>query len=264
MREQIIQRVPNSILVRVNRHPALKRILRRGLSGQAAPAGSFRDVELSTGPAAGLSMRLDMGTDERRIWQGTYEPWIHSVLPHVLSDGVNCWDIGAHVGYYVLCAVALSPSGHHVAVEADPGNVVRLNEHLARNAVGNVSVRDVAVAARAGTVRFAAMEDGIISRISEEGGTPVDAVTMDSLLDDCPSPNLVMMDIEGGEAEALAGAELLLTSARPMWLMELHGDPGLVAHDILVGHGYTPEYAVPDVPVRDQLAYQRVHALFRP
>lgn len=150
-------------------------------------------------------------------------------------------------------------------MEADAANVVRLDAHLTLNQVSNVDVRKVAVAARPGTVHFDAVEDGSLSRIGVEGrGTPIEAVTLDSLLDDHAAPDLVMMDIEGGEADALLGASQLLTVERPMWLMELHGSKGREAHDMLVDHGYTPEYAVPDIPVAEQLLYQRVHALFRP
>ena len=36
-------------------------------------------------------------------------------------------------------------------------------------------------------------------------------------------PDFIKMDIEGADADALAGAERVLKEARPTWLIELHG-----------------------------------------
>ena len=51
-----------------------------------------------------------MASDERRLIAGTYEPWIHNLLPHILRDGCRC-GVGAHIGYDVITACALSRPG---------------------------------------------------------------------------------------------------------------------------------------------------------
>ena len=81
-----------------------------GLAGQT----------IGRGPAKGRPIQIDLGRDERRLAAGTYEPWVHSVLPDLLKPGMSMWDLGAHIGYCVIIAATLSPTGAHLAVEADP------------------------------------------------------------------------------------------------------------------------------------------------
>ena len=180
-------------------------------------------------------MMLDMGSDERRLVAGTYEPWVHGVLREVVRPGMSVWDIGAHVGYYVLAVAALSPSGQHLAVEPDPANIERLRANLRLNNV-SAEIVEAAVTDYAGEVRFDTASE--LGRIRDDGGIAVRSVKLDDLLDGRSPPDLVMMDIEGGEAVAVPAALRLLEKIRPAWLVELHGAQGLVAQRTFVEHGY--------------------------
>jgi FkbM family methyltransferase len=241
--------IPNRVLVRVNRHPQLRRLLREHLTVDAQPGVSQQRV--GRGPAKGQRMLLDMGSDERRLVAGTYEPWVHAVLPEIVAPGVSVWDIGAHIGYYVLVAAALSPTGHHVAVEPDPANVERLRANLALNDV-SAEIVEAAVSDQSGEVRFDASSE--LGRIADEGRDVVRAVTLDDLLDVHTPPGVVMMDIEGGEAVAVPAALRLLEEVRPTWLIELHGEHGELAAQTLLDHGYSVRSSGSD----------RSHALFVP
>jgi hypothetical protein len=54
-----------------------------------------------------------------------------------------------------------------------------------------------------------------------------------------PPPQLVKMDIEGGEVLALPGMRRLLAEARPLMLMELHGpESARAAWEALIAAGY--------------------------
>jgi hypothetical protein len=58
------------------------------------------------------------------------------------------------------------------------------------------------------------------------GGTlEVDVVGLDELseMGRLPAPNLIKMDIEGGEVDALVGAERILRAHRPVILLATHG-----------------------------------------
>jgi len=54
----------------------------------------------------------------------------------------------------------------------------------------------------------------------------VDGVTLDGFVyaNGKPAPDLVKMDIEGGEGIALQGSMQLLSSHNPTFLIELHGE----------------------------------------
>ena len=115
---------------RPSRHqplPAQLQSLARALT--EAPGAGLAEGKIGRGPARGRSIQVDMASDERRLIAGTYEPWIHSLLPQILRDGMSMWDVGAHIGYYVITGCALSPTGHHLAVEPDPTNVERLRHN---------------------------------------------------------------------------------------------------------------------------------------
>jgi FkbM family methyltransferase len=249
--------VPERALLVIDRHPRIRNLLRDALT--EPPVAGLVEGKIGRGPARGRSIQVDMASDERRLIAGTYEPWIHSLLPQLLRDGMSMWDVGAHIGYYVITACALSPTGHHLAVEPDPTNVERLRHNLALNDL-TVEVIETAVSDRAQDVRFDS--NSALGQISESGDRIVSAVPLDVLLNERTPPQLVMMDIEGAEGTVIPAATRLLDDVRPMWLLELHGGGGRAAYETLVAHGYAVQQSRPGDA--DQLATMRYHALFTP
>lgn len=79
----------------------------------------------------------------------------------------------------------------------------------------------------------------------------VDAVaTLDGLLGEVPAPDIVTVDIEGGEGHMLMGAERMLAEVRPIWFISVHSfelrelyghNPSEHVHDVMRAHGYTGE-----------------------
>jgi FkbM family methyltransferase len=113
-------------------------------------------------------------------------------------------DLGANIGASVLFFQRRWPDARVVAVEASP----HLAALLTRNVAGlNVEVRHAAVAAQAGTVRFAASDESWAGSVGGDGGVVVPAVTLDELLE-IPA-DLVKVDVEGAEFEVLAAATRL-------------------------------------------------------
>jgi hypothetical protein len=54
-----------------------------------------------------------------------------------------------------------------------------------------------------------------------------------------PKPDVIKIDIEGGEVLALPGMERLLIEKRPLILLELHGpDAALAVWNFLTNHSY--------------------------
>jgi FkbM family methyltransferase len=234
LRSSIVQQVPSNLLVWVNRHPKLKKILRA--AGESGTPKGVQEVELPTGPCRGAHMTLDFDSTERHIWLGTYEPWVEKVLPTVLAPDSVVWDVGAHMGYYLIFASRYS-NAELLAIEADPANILRLRKHLSDNGV-RVEVLEAAVSNNVGTMRFDSYDNGALSRISDEGDLEISAVTLDAVLEGHPAPSVVIMDIEGAEDHALHGAVRLLSEIRPTFMIELHGEPGLAAYRQLEAAGY--------------------------
>jgi FkbM family methyltransferase len=249
--------VPERALLIANRYPRIRNLLRDALT--EAPGTGLAEGKIGRGPARGQPIQVDMASDERRLIAGTYEPWIHNLLPHILREGMSMWDVGAHIGYYVITACALSPTGHHLAVEPDPANVERLRHNLALNSL-TVEVIGAAVSDRVHNVRFES--NSALGRIRENGDRTVPAVPLDALLNEHAPPQLVMMDIEGAEGIVIPAATRFLDEVRPTWLIELHGEGGAAAYDTLVDHGYAVRQSQPGDA--EHLATLRSHALFTP
>jgi hypothetical protein len=75
---------------------------------------------------------------------------------------------------------------------------------------------------------------------ADNGQLSVQTVTLDEFALSHPPPDVIKIDVEGAETEALAGAHSLLGSARaPKLIIELHGEEKARSVEaILVSFGY--------------------------
>jgi FkbM family methyltransferase len=169
-----------------------------------------------------------------RDWPVSEE--IRFLRDHRLLDGARVFDLGAH--HAVKASVLAAGGADVVAVEALPHNVRAAEENMRLNpTVGRrVTVVMAAVTAQAGPTGIAFE---LNSHLQPNGGITVPGVTIDELSSRFGQPDLVHMDIEGGEVEALAGAPRTIEQ-RSWWMIEVHGD---------------------EEPLRAALADYRVHRL---
>jgi FkbM family methyltransferase len=224
-------------------------VLRRLLT-RAAPAG-LTEVEVAAGPLAGTRLLLDLKT-EKDLWLGNYEPELGAALRSFARPGMTVFDVGANVGYVtLLLAKATFPGGRLFAFEPLPSNLDRLRANLALSGLENrVVVVPAAVTDRAGRAPFLVHASGGMGKIEGAAGRPedypsrleVDTTDLDSFVYERghPLPNLIKLDIEGGEVLALPGMRRLLQQARPVLLLELHGPEAMkIAREELGGARYT-------------------------
>ncbi|MDQ3945990.1 MAG: FkbM family methyltransferase [Actinomycetota bacterium] len=199
---------------------------------------------------------------ERAIWLNTYEPWVQRKLAEIIRPGHLVFEVGAYIGTYALLIRRLAPSCRVIALEPDPRNRTRLQENLALNGADDVVVLADGVGAEEATVNFTSA--GMHGYIGE-GEEQVQTTTLDSLVREFGTPDLVLMDIQGGEAAALRGGRELLQAGRTTWLVELHGDEGSIAAAALEDAGYTLETPDPRSDV-DRLLRRsgRTHVVARP
>lgn len=254
--------VPRPWLVRLNRHP----ILRDGVKAvvdffvRRRLGGGVREVVVPSGPLKGTRLVLDFDhPGERAIWLDTYEPWFQRKVVELVRPDMVLFDVGAYIGTYALLVRRIAPGIRVVAVEPDPRNLKRLEENLALNGASDVVVVPNAVAAGEGDVSFGG--SGMHSHVGD-GEMVVHAVTLDSLARRFGPPDIVLMDIQGAEAEALGGAGWLLNEVQPAWLVELHGEEGLRAAQRLREAGYALETPDPRASVAQLLERRhRTHVL---
>jgi FkbM family methyltransferase len=110
------------------------------------------------------------------------------------------------------------------AFEPLPRNLEFLRRHLSLNRIDNATVIEAAVADRSGTVRFEEDASTSKGRIAAQGTLEVRSVALDELVarERMPRPDLLKIDIEGGEFLALQGARRILTESHPVIFLSTH------------------------------------------
>jgi len=245
----LARRLPESVKRALYRNPVLSNFIRTSLN-RAAPHG-MTVVEVAAGGLEGWHLELDLQA-EKDYWLGTYEIGLQAAVNELVQPGAVAYDVGANIGYIsLLLARRVGPQGQVFAFEALPENLERLRRNVALNPGAQV-VQAVAVAVvdNSGPVQFLIGSSGSIGKakgsagrgsISYPDSVLVSGVSLDQFVyqQSNPEPQVIKMDIEGGEVLALTGMVRLLQEARPVILLELHGpEAARTAWTTLVGAGY--------------------------
>lgn len=164
-------------------------------------------------------------TAEQRFWEG---------LP---LRGMVIYDIGAFQG--LLTLFFASRAKEVVSFEPNGQNHQRLVENLNLNHLKNVSVYKVGLGSRDEIRKMVANplmsgkasvdERAIEGLLRVSGKTSVEDIPIVPLDDEIsraalPAPDLVKIDIEGWELEALRGAANTLKCHQPKLFLEMHGE----------------------------------------
>jgi FkbM family methyltransferase len=163
------------------------------------------------------------------------DPFLLSMVRELVRPNMTVWDIGANVGLFSFAAAALG--ANVLAVEPDTWLANLMHESVSMNKLP-VTVLPAAVSDRQGIARLYLSEGGRASNSLSGAGLAqtVITVTLDSLLDDFPAPQVLKIDVEGLEWAALKGASRVL-QARPRIFVEItdhHEEIG----DLLKQAGY--------------------------
>ncbi|MFH1633156.1 MAG: FkbM family methyltransferase [Chloroflexota bacterium] len=239
----------------------LARLIRVALN-RAAPTG-LTEVTVAAGELAGARLRLDLQL-EKDYWLGTYETDLQAAVREFAQPGWVAYDVGANIGYItLLLARAVDEGGQVFSFEALPANLERLRVNVGLNGLGHrVEIIPGAVAAASAPVRFLVGPSGAMGKAEGSAGRQgghiesleVPGIALDDFIyrDGNPPPQVIKMDIEGGEVLALRGMPRVLREARPLILLELHGpEAARVAWETLTGAGYSlhrMERGYPSVP----------------
>jgi FkbM family methyltransferase len=225
--------LPDGVKRLLYRLPFLAKPIRTALNA-AAPDG-YTLVEIASGPAKGFSMGLDLHA-EKDYWLGTYEPDLRDTAQKLIQPGDVIYDVGANIGYIsLLCASLSGPHGRVFSFEALPANIGRLTANVKINHLeSRIAIIHAAVTDHKGPVTFYTHRSGAMGKAEGSAGRDEeyrDSITVDGIaLDDFMAanqnrgPELIKMDIEGGEGNALRGSVQLISAHKPTFLVELHGE----------------------------------------
>jgi len=261
--------LPDTIKRQLYRLPFLSNPIRTALNA-AAPDG-FTTIEIASGPAKGLKMTLDLKA-EKDYWLGTYEPDLRDAAKKLIKPSNVIYDVGANLGYISLLSASLAGlSGHVYAFEALPANIERLSTNVTINGLSaSITIIHAAVTDRNGPVTFYTHRSGAMGKVEGSAGRDeeyldrikVDGIALDRYVyaNRNPAPDIVKMDIEGGEGNALQGSKQLLSTHKPTFMIELHGKiAASQVWDILVSNAYqihTLQNGYPRIKNLDQLDWK--------
>jgi FkbM family methyltransferase len=181
-------------------------------------------VPVLQGPLRGK--RWIVGSATHGCWLGTYERQKSRAFGEAVRPGMVVFDLGANVGFYTLLAAAKTGNdGRVYAFEPLPRNVAFLRRHLAHNGFNNVAIVEAAVSDAPGTAAFEEGSNSCQGRLGDSGRLTVPTVTLDQMVLDggIPPPEVIKIDIEGGEWHALSGARQVLRTHHPTVFLATHG-----------------------------------------
>lgn len=185
------------------------------------------------GPYRGLNFEITPQIDVSRlqIFYRAYEPEVTAALRRTLIAPMIVFDVGAHVGIHALYAARLlRDRGTVYAFEPWPQNFIGLERNIAINGirVGRVVAIRKSVGKRDGeALMVEGASDGTHHLAQNTGATgqSVAMTTLDSAAVELKaSPDLIIVDVEGGELQVLEGGTAIIADKHPVFILEHHGD----------------------------------------
>lgn len=164
-----------------------------------------------------------------------------AVVRKLVQRGTVAVDLGANYGVYTkVLSDLVGPTGTVISVEPVKQTFDALSRNIRSLRMSNVSCVNVAISDRDGDVLMelpdydtggtnfyqATVVDAADKRsVDSKRQVRVPAQTLDTLVAGRGVVGFVKCDVEGHELACLSGAEVVLSSHSPAWLVEVSGDP---------------------------------------
>jgi len=207
-------------------------------------------VRLGCGVLRGWRMVLNRSCHPK-VWVGSYEWRLQQRAREIVRPGDTVFDIGAHVGFFTMVfACLVGERGKVVAFEPCPCNIPYVQKNITLNMprTANVTLVSNAVGDRT-EVRSLHGGKGP-STMPRLNGIPLRGAGAEKYLTEtfevqtvsldewCRKnktwPDVLKVDVEGGEIDVLRGAADLMKTKRPVILLEAHRWVSLEALDEMV------------------------------
>lgn len=214
-----------------------------------------RNKDSLTVTCDGVTVTFDTSSDVAKEWfypryldGSLHEPAMTRELIAALDSETVFYDVGALMGYYTVFASSICTGGEVHSFELDPRFVEAIERSLARND-SEASVIQNAVSDSSGRIVSYGGDVGITSIASDDSETraEVETLALDDYVGSHTPPDVMKIDIEGFEYQALCGAEETLESGHPETLflevhpsmMQNYDDTVVDLLDLLDRYGYS-------------------------
>lgn len=168
-----------------------------------------------------IRFRMGQDLDYSQVRHEEEQYFSHLTLPYLPKESLRYVDGGAYDGdsFRALCS-HIEPTEAYL-FEPDPDNYARL---VTKVTGGSANVRCLPLALSDGYRILSWSDDGEGSAISENGTNRVATAKLDDLFTNT-TIDLLKLDIEGGEIDALKGAERIIREGRPVICLSLYHKP---------------------------------------
>jgi FkbM family methyltransferase len=148
-----------------------------------------------------------------------------------LRDAKTCLDIGANIGLTTAILALACPLSHVYAFEPSPKNAGHLRKNTMTNNLSNTSVYECALGAMPGTTFVTMPSVGANSTIVRDSAAQIVSDRVAEVAIDTVDEwskrtsahvDFIKLDVEGYEADVLAGAASTLARDRPLIFMEFN------------------------------------------
>lgn len=170
-----------------------------------------------------------------------FEPLQTRLFLRTVKKNNIVFDIGANVGYYTLLASKkVGNRGKVYSFEPDPRNLILLKENVIRNNCTNVVIMPVALSRKTGRARFTQDpanpgESGLGKKKGKKIFVQTKTLTSCVKTFGVKRIDVIKMDIEGGEVDALSGGKTALSKMKKGTLFIEYNPTSLIMT------GYKPE-----------------------
>jgi FkbM family methyltransferase len=187
-------------------------------------------------------------------YNGIFLKKIYEPLPAFLPE--NCQliiDCGANIGIYTLKAASCS-TNRVFAIEPNPLVFSRLKKNIAGNNLNNVIALNIGLGSSKHSAKLfweRSTTGGTVrpeSTSKEISSADIEISTLDEIMQvykiDCV--DLIKMDVEGNEYEALKGADNILRKTKSI-ILEFHSDVlKKRCEKLLMSYGFRKVYEIPE------------------
>ncbi|MDZ4688719.1 MAG: FkbM family methyltransferase [Planctomycetaceae bacterium] len=150
---------------------------------------------------------------------------LHGFVAHARQNGGLLFDVGAADGLFSILHCLSNTSNRAIAFE--PSDVLAARIPVASK-LNDLNDRITVLEAAVGRTQSALSADvsscGMLVIGPSSGDKMIEVVTLDDMIEKFGVPTVIKIDVEGYEAEVLAGAHRVLADCGPTLFLELHLD----------------------------------------
>lgn len=150
--------------------------------------------------------------------------YIKQLIQRQVKDGMNCLDIGAHIGSILELFHQVSPQGQHIAFEALPYKSQWLQKKYPQAQIHSMALSDIRGTTEfhynAKKSGFSGLRQHQADSVEESTSLTVTVAPLDEVIPVSHRVDFIKLDVEGAELKVLRGGLQTIQRCQPTVLFE--------------------------------------------